>query len=307
MATVTPASSNEIADRLTALRLTSDARARALRVPLWSNFALVLLKLLTWAASGSVSILSEAFHSAADLIVTSFQLVFVRMAARPADEDHAYGHGKYENVSAAIEALIILTTAGFVISQALQHLAVPRPLTHIDAGIALMFLSAAVNVVVSRRLDTVARDEQSPALSAEAAQLRADVFTAGGVGLGLIAIRVTGISLIDPILSLVVAGLIIKAALDVTARAIVDLTDGRLPPQQEQLIRSLIERHAAVFSGYHKLRTRRSGGGEFIDFHLKMNGEIALRQAHDMSDAIVVDIKRAMPRAHVLIHLEPDR
>jgi cation diffusion facilitator family transporter len=289
-----------------ALRRTGEARVRALRAPLASNALLVILKLVVWIFSGSVSVLSEALHSGVDLIVTSLQLVSVRLATRPADADHAYGHGKFENIGAALEALFILATAGVVVGEAIQHIRFPTSIAHLDFGLGVMLLSAAVNVVVYRSLAKTATREQSPALQAEAAQLRADVWTAVGVAGGLLVIRITGVTLIDPIISLMIAGLIVKAAYEVSIRAFVDLTDGRLPEGQEALIRDIIERHHDIFAGYHKLRTRRSGGGEFIDFHLQMKGDMPLQQAHALSDTIVVDIKQTLPRAHVLIHLEPD-
>lgn len=289
-----------------ALALTGAARLRALRVPLASNALLVVLKLIVWLFTGSVSVLSEALHSGVDLVVTSLQLVSVRLAARPADADHAYGHGKYENIGAAFEALLILATAGVVVAEAIQRIRTTAPIAHLDLGVAVMLLSAVVNAFVSRRLARTAAAEQSPALAAEAAQLRADVWTAVGVAVALLAIRVTNVWLIDPIISLMIAGLIVKAAYDVSVRALVDLTDGRLPPEDEVQIRAIIDRHRDLYAGYHKVRTRRSGGGEFIDFHLQMKGEMPLQQAHDLSDLIVAAIKDAYPRAHVLIHLEPD-
>ena len=293
--------------RAAALGATASARTLALRTPLASNALLVIAKLIVWIVSGSVSVLSEAAHSLADLIVTGMQVVSVRLAARPADENHAYGHGKFENVSAGIEAVFILATGAFVLTQAIPHLIHPAAsFPRLDIGIAVMFGSAIVNLIVSARLRVTARREQSPALLAEAAQLSADVVTAAGVGAGLIAILLTGKTIIDPIISLLVAGLIAKSAFDVSARAFVDLTDGRLPPEEEALIREIIDEHRGIFVGYHKLRTRRSGGGEFIDFHLQMRGDMPLREAHDLSDAIVVAIKEALPRAHVLIHLEPE-
>ena len=280
---------------------------RALQIPLASNGLLVVVKLLVWLSSGAVSVLSEAVHSLADLVVTTMQVVSVRIAARPADEDHAYGHGKFENLSAALEALFILATGAFVVAQAIARLTHPAArIAQLDLGIVVMLGSAIINAVVARRLSATAHAEQSPALAAEAAQLQADVWTASGVGVALLVIRITGLTIIDPIISLVVAGLIFKAAFDVSARAFVDLTDGTLPPNEEALIRDIIEEHRAIFIGYHKLRTRRSGGGEFIDFHLQMRGDMPLKEAHDLSDTIVESIKDAMPRAHVLIHLESE-
>ena len=287
--------------------MTADARVLALRTPLASNALLVIAKVIVWVVSGSVSVLSEAAHSLADLLITTMQVITVRLAARPADENHAYGHGKFENVSAALEAIFILLTGAFVVAQSIPRLIHPAAsFPSLDVGIAVMFGSALVNLIVSMRLRVVARREQSPALLAEAAQLSADVITASGVGIGLVAIRMTGLTIIDPIISLLVAGLIAKSAFDVSVRAFVDLTDGRLPPEEEALIREIIDEHRGIFVGYHKLRTRRSGGGEFIDFHLQMRGDMPLKRAHDLSDEIVVAIKESLPRAHVLIHLEPE-
>jgi cation diffusion facilitator family transporter len=284
-----------------------DARLRALRLPFATNALLLAAKLAVWGVSGSVSVLSEAVHSAADLFMTTVQFFSVRAAARPADHDHAYGHGKYENISAALQAIFILGIAALIVVEALARLRSGASVAHLDLGIAVMLGSGLLNWFVSNRLARVAESERSPALAAQAAELRVDVWTAGGVAVILLAIKLTHLTILDPIFSLVVAGVIAHSAYDLTARAFVELTDQRLPPEDEERIREIIERHKDIFVSYHKLRTRRSGGGEFIDFHLQMPGGTPLKEAHDLSDTIVLDIKREMPRAHVLIHLEPDR
>ncbi|MBV8222952.1 MAG: cation transporter [Candidatus Eremiobacteraeota bacterium] len=276
-----------------------------LRLPLATNALLVIAKLGVWFASGSVSVLSEAVHSGADLFMTIVQFFSIRAAAQPADHDHAYGHGKYENISAALQALFILAIAALVVVEAVIRLRSGATIAHLDLGIAVMVASGVLNIFVSGRLARAAEREHSPALAAQATELRADVWTAGGVAIILFAIKMTGLTILDPIFSLVVAGVIAHSAYDLTARAFVELTDQRLPPEDEAMIREIIERHKDIFVSYHKLRTRRSGGGEFIDFHLQMPGGIPLKQAHDRSDTIVSDIKQTMPLAHVLIHLEP--
>ena len=282
-----------------------DLRLRVLRLPLATNALLVAGKLAVWMLSGSVSVLSEAVHSLADLFITVVQIFSVRAAARPADHDHAYGHGKYENLSAALQAVFILGIAALIVVEAIARLRSGATVAHLDLGITVMVVAGAVNLIVSSRLAAVAERERSPAIAAQASELRADVWTAGGVAITLLAIKFTGLTILDPIFSLVVAGVIAHSAYDLTARAFVELTDQRLPPEDEALIRQTIESHKDIFVSYHKLRTRRSGGGEFIDFHLQMPGGTPLKQAHDLSDVIVRDIKRTMPRAHVLIHLEP--
>jgi cation diffusion facilitator family transporter len=289
-----------------ALRRAGDVRLRALRLPFTSNIALVLLKFVVWFFTGSVSVLSEAVHSISDLFVTVIQIVAVRLATRPADRDHHYGHGKFENLSAALQGLFIAGIAAFVVTEAVNRLRSGYHIAHIDLGIGVMILSALVNTAVSVRTYYAAEREDSPALFAQASELRADVITAVGIAAGLTVIRFTGVWILDPIIALVVAGLILKSAYEVGMRAVYDLTDVRLPPRQEALIRAIIDRNKNLFASYHKLRTRGSGAGEFIDFHLQMPSSMPLKRAHDLSDKIVADIKQEMPRAHVLIHLEPE-
>lgn len=288
------------------MRRAGDLRLRALRLPLASNGSLIVVKFVVWLITGSVGVLSEAIHSMSDLIVTVVQVVAVRVASRPADSDHAYGHGKIENLSAALQGVFIAGIAGFVVYEAINRLQNGLHLAHIDFGIGVMLVSALINLAVSMRTFAAAEREDSPALHAQATELRADVITAVGIAIGLVLIRMTHLWIIDPIIALVVAGLILKSAYEVGMRAVYELTDVRLPARQEALIRSIIDHHRDLFVGYHKLRTRRSGAGEFIDFHLQMPSATPLKRAHDLSDQIVVDIKRQLPKAHVLIHLEPE-
>lgn len=303
----TPTKPTNPATRAEVLARMGDERTRALRLPLGTNALLLVAKFAVWLISGSVSVLSEAVHSGADLIVTIVQLVSVRAAAQPADEDHAYGHGKFENLAAALQAIFILGIAAVVVVEAIIRLRSGAAIAHLDLGIGVMIASGVVNIFVSRRVAECAAREGSPALAAQASELRADVWTALGVAATLLAIRITHFTILDPIFSLVVAGVIAHSAYDLTAGAFGELTDQRLPVADEERIREIIERHKELFVSYHKLRTRRSGGGEFIDFHLQMAAQLPLKEAHDMSDAIVADIKRELPRAHVLIHLEPER
>src|SRR5579863_3300378 len=237
--------------RAAALQLTADTRVDAMRAPLISVALLVVLKVAVWLASGSVSVLSDAVHSLADLVVSVVQIVSVRLAARPADENHAYGHGKFENLSAALVAIFIIVTGGYVVSQAILRLLNPvQRIQHVDIGIVVMFAAALLSVVLAIRLERVGRQEQSPGLLAQAAEFRIDVWMAAAVGIALIAIRYTGYTIIDPIMSLVVAGLIAKSAFEVSHRAFMDLTDGRLPKEQEELIREIIDEHSTLFISY---------------------------------------------------------
>src|SRR5215472_17156238 len=167
--TITPSRQARNSRRAAALRLTSDTRVAAMRVPIVSIALLVIIKVVVWLVSGSVSVLSDAVHSLADLVVSVVQLISVRLAARPADDNHAYGHGKFENLSAGLVAIIIVATGAFVVSQAIARLIVPvARIEHVDVGIIVMFASALLSVVLSVRLMAVGKQEQSPALLAQA-------------------------------------------------------------------------------------------------------------------------------------------
>jgi cation diffusion facilitator family transporter len=183
---------------------------------IYSNTTLVVLKLAVGITMMSVSVLSEAIHSMIDLIAAVIANYSVRKSAIPADKDHAYGHGKYENYAGVIEALLIFFAALLIIYEALQRLFSKAAVEFLWAGIAVMGISVVVNLLVSRQLMKVGKEEDSMALIADGMHLRTDVYTSLGVFLGLILIVVTGIEELDAIVAIGVAILIMKAAYGLT-------------------------------------------------------------------------------------------
>ncbi|MFA4860178.1 cation diffusion facilitator family transporter [Methanoregula sp.] len=274
-----------------------------------SNTGLVLMKFVVGFAIGSVSIISEAIHSSMDLIAAVIAFFSVRKSAEPPDAGHSFGHGKFEDVSGLIEALLIFVAAILIIREALIKLLghTPEELKPelLVAGIAVMGISALVNWYVSQRLMKVAKQTESIALESDAWHLRTDVYTSLGVFLGLILIRLTGITLFDPIFAIGVAIVIMKAAYDLTVRSFADLIDHSIPEKDEQQIKKIICEHANDYAGFHDLRTRRSGPEIFIEFHLVMPGEITVLQSHDFADHLEADLMLEYPRANVTIHIEP--
>jgi len=284
-------------------------KEKTARLSVISNTGLVLMKFVVGFAIGSVSIISEAIHSSMDLIAAVIAFFSVRKSAEPPDAQHEFGHGKFEDISGLIEALLIFVAAILIIRAALlkllgdsSELLKPELLIY---GIAVMGVSALVNWLVSQRLMKVAKQSESIALESDAWHLRTDVYTSLGVFSGLILIRLTGITLLDPLIAIGVAVVILKAAYDLTRRSFSDLIDHSIPPVDEARIRSIICEHASDYAGFHDLRTRRSGPDIFIEFHLVMPGTATVLQSHDLSDHLESDLNVEFPRAVITIHTEP--
>src|SRR5512137_549939 len=279
------------------------------RLSVISNTGLVLMKFIVGTAIGSVSIISEAIHSSMDLIAALIAFFSVRKSAEPPDAQHAFGHGKFEDISGLIEALLIFIAAILIIREAVIKL-LGEPSESFTPelliwGIAVMGISALVNWYVSNRLFKVAKLSESIALESDAWHLRTDVYTSLGVFIGLILIRLTGIAILDPLIAIGVAIVIMKAAYDLSRRSLSDLIDHSIPPPDEKRIQEIICDHASIYAGFHDLKTRRSGPEIFIEFHLVLPGDISVLQSHDLADHLESDLKTEFPRANITIHAEP--
>lgn len=284
-------------------------KEKTARLSIISNTGLVLLKFVVGIAIGSVSIISEAIHSSMDLVAAIIAFFAVRKSAEPPDPEHTFGHGKFEDISGLVEALLIFIAAILIIYESTKKLLGEEP-EHFTpellfAGIAVMGFSALVNWYVSSRLMKVAKQTDSIALESDAWHLRTDVFTSLGVFSGLILIRLTGITLFDPIFAIGVAIVIMKAAYDLTRRSLSDLMDQSLPIADEMRIKEIICEHARDYAGFHELRTRRAGPEIFINFHLVMPKDISVESAHDFEDHLESDLKLEYPRSTITIHVEP--
>ncbi|MEE8471858.1 MAG: cation diffusion facilitator family transporter [Dehalococcoidia bacterium] len=270
-----------------------------------SNSCLIALKLVVGVLTGSVSVIAEAVHSLLDLVAAIIAFFGIRMADQPPDEQHPFGHGKVENLSAVAEAGLILVAAGFVIYEAVNRLRTGARVELVEVGMAVMLVSVVVNIVVSRRLYRVARATDSVALEADARHLTVDIYTSAGVFLGLLAVRLTGLFILDPIIALGVAVIILKAAYDVTRKSFGGLLDEKLPPAEEGLVKASIMEHFGELLGFHELRTRKSGSMRYIDLHLVMVTGASLEEAHRLCDHLEADIMSKLPNASVTIHCEP--
>ena len=269
-----------------------------------SNTVLVILKLAVGLYAGTVSLISEAAHSAVDLVAALIAFYAVKKAVQPPDKEHAYGHGKFENLSSAVEALLIVVAAVWIIYESIQKFSHQMQPEFLEYGIVIMLVSILVNYYVSGRLMKVAKLTQSQALEADGLHLRADIWTSVGVLVGLAAIKLTGWVWLDPLIAIVVACIIFKAGYSMTIESARELTDMSLPPEDEETIEAIIRRHRLVI-GFHQLRTRRSGAYRLIDMHILLDRNMHLSQVHDICDQLERQIKEAFGMCDVIIHAEP--
>jgi cation diffusion facilitator family transporter len=270
-----------------------------------SNSILVALKLAVGIIMGSVSVISEGVHSAVDLLAAFIAFFSIRAAAKPADEEHEFGHGKIENISGTIEALLIFAAAAYIIYEAIDKFITGAKPEYLSVGTAIMAFSAVANFFVSRFLHKVAYRTDSVALEADAWHLTTDVYTSLGVFAGLIIVQITHWYILDPIIAIGVALLILRAAWNITMKSVKGLVDVRLPKVEEDIITASIMEHVGQLAGFHELRTRKSGSQRYIDLHLVLPKKVSLEEAHKLCDHLEEDIKSKLPEGNVTIHCEP--
>jgi len=270
-----------------------------------SNSLLVAVKVTVGVLGNSVSIIAEAVHSMNDLLAALITFAAVRKSAQPPDSNHRFGHGKFENLSGLIESALIVAAGIVIVAQAVRKILHPSPIHYLDLAMGVMLLSAGVNFVVSRILLRVARQTDSIAIETDGAHLLVDVYTSLGVMAGLAAIKLTGLVILDPILSIAIALYIIYLGSRLSVRAGKDLLDEQLPAEEVQAIEKIIGDRTHAIASFHKLATRKAGATRMIDVHIQVHGNESVRTAHDIITHIERDIEFRYPGARVMIHVEP--
>jgi len=270
-----------------------------------SNTFLIIFKISVGLLSGSVSILSEALHSGMDLMASTIAFFSVRVSGRPPDKTHPYGHGKVENLSAVIEAFLLLGAVVFILWEAIKKILTPEPIHQIELAIAVMLFSSVMNMIVSQLLSHVAKREDSIALEADALHLKADVYTSLGIALGLLIIYFTPWYILDPLIAMATALFILREALKLLNQALRPLLDSKLTEEEEQVIVAAIEQHRPHIHNYHDLKTRQSGSQRYVEFHLELDPALSIFEFEQISNQIERDIAFAM-NCHITttIHAE---
>jgi cation diffusion facilitator family transporter len=277
-----------------------------------SNSILVALKLLTGLLTGSISVLSEAAHSSMDLIASVIAWFAVRISARRPDEEHPFGHGKVEDISALAEALLIFVAAIWIIIEAVHKLLNPAPLETIGWGALVMLFSVMANIAISQMLFKVGKKTESPALIADAWHLRTDVYTSAGVFAGLALIWLGGIffpsiniNWVDPVAAILVAMLICQAALRLTIDAIKDLIDTSPPASELMWLATYLKGWYPTVRSIHRVRTRKSGAVRFIDLHVVVDPSMTVTESHRITEEMTTAIRNEMSGADLTVHIEP--
>jgi cation diffusion facilitator family transporter len=292
-------------DRGQAMNERRKTRAAALSIA--SNSALIALKLVAGIVTGSVAIITEAAHSAIDLLASVIAYFSVRKADEPADASHPYGHAKLENLAAAIEGMLILVGAGVIIYESVQRLVAGAHVESLGFGIAVVGLSALVNFGVSTHLYRQADATDSPALAGDAAHLRTDAWTSVGVVVGLTLVQVTGVVQLDSITALVVAGAIVASGVRLVTSSSRILVDEALPVDELNQVRdAIVAANAPEVLGFHALRARRAGSRRYVDMHVQFRAGTTLERAHALTHLLQNAIRERLRGADVLIHLEPE-
>ncbi len=287
-------------------KLTKSATAAGTaRLALFTVIGLFVFKVVVGVITNSISIWAQAVDSSLDIFAVVVTFLTVGFSDKPPDREHPFGHGKAEDIAAGIQTIFLFVAATLIIYSAIRHLIYGATIQLTEAGIAVMLVSMVVSILLSRHLFRVARATGSVALEANARNITGDIYSTAAVFVGLVVVRFTRMTIIDPILALMVSILILRATYRVGRIALEGLVDFRLPQADEQILMATILEHGGQLVDVHQVRTRRSGRHKYIDLHLVMPKGASVEEAHEMCDHLEDDIEKRLKNSNVTIHVEP--
>jgi cation diffusion facilitator family transporter len=263
------------------------------------------LKTAAYAITGSIGLLSDALESLANLVAALVALFALSVAARPADEEHTYGHTKAEYFSSGFEGLLIVAAAVGIVVAAVRRFIEPQPIEEPARGLATNALASAVNFATARVLLRVGKRHESITLEADAQHLMADVWTSLGVIVGVGAAVATGWHRLDAIVAIAVALNVLRSGFRLLDRSMHGLLDTSLPEETLVRIKEVLDAHSGAGVRYHALRTRQAGARRFISFHILVPGSWTVQRGHDLLEDIEERIRDVVPNSVVDTHLEP--
>ncbi len=271
-----------------------------------SNAVIILLKIVAGILSGSISIISEAIHSFSDFLASVLTFFAVSHSSEPADKEHPFGHGKYEDMSGFIEGGLIILAGLYIIYESVKKLIWGYNLEFNSMlGIYVMAFAVIANFIVSSYLFYVAKKADSVSLYADAEHLRTDIFSSLGVLIGLILIKITGIVILDPIIAIIVAIIIIKAGYSISKETLNNLLDGSLPEEDMKKIESILDNNISI-KGYKDLKTRKVGQCKDIEITIFFEPNLTIAQCHKICDEIEEEIAKSFTNITIIIHPEPE-
>ena len=255
--------------------------------------------------TGSVGLLSDAIESFVNLAGALMALWMLTLAALPADEDHAHGHGKAEYFSSAFEGFLILMAALSIGYTAIVRLLNPQPLEAVWVGLVVSVIASVINFATARILMAAGKKNNSITLEADAHHLMTDVWTSFGVIVGVALVSLTGWLWLDPAIALLVAANIVWTGYQLMRRSAAGLMDISLPADKLEIIEYRLDSYRQQGLAFHALRTRQAGGRAFVTLHVLVPGDWSVQQGHDWAERIEADIRLALPHTHITTHLEP--
>jgi len=266
--------------------------------------ATIALKTAAYVMTGSVGLLSDAVESLVNLVGAIMALAMLTVAARPADEDHTYGHSKAEYFSSGVEGTLILFAAVSIGVAAVLRFLAPQPIEQVGVGIAVSFVASAINLAVALVLRRAGKQHHSITLEANAQHLLTDVWTSVGVVVGVGAVVATGWLRLDPIVAMLVAVNIVWTGSRIVQRSVLGLMDTVLPAGELAGVRAVLDNYLKDGVEYHALRTRQSGARRFVSVHVLVPGAWTVHRGHELLEDIEARIRAAVPNVTVLTHLE---
>lgn len=267
--------------------------------------ATMVLKTVAYLVTDSIGLLSDALESGVNLASALLATMVLRLAAQPPDEEHAYGHEKAEYFSSAVEGALITVASATVTFVAVRRILEPQPLQLLNLGLGISLLAACVNWFVARMFLKIGREERSMTLEAGGQHLMTDVWTSVGVLMGLTAVAVTGLEVLDPLIGLVVAAHIFRTGFRLVRNSMLGLMDTALPAPELKSIEEALGKYASQGVRYHALRTRQAGAHCFVSAHIQVPGSWSVQRGHDLLEKIERDIRHIVPSSRVFTHLEP--
>lgn len=292
----------------------SEAIAAASEKPSLTRFAwlsiaaaitTIAMKWIAYMVTGSVGLLSDAVESVVNLLGATMALGMLTIAARPADDDHEFGHTKAEYFSSAVEGILILVAAAGIAYTAIERLMNPRPLEQVGVGLVVSIAASAVNFSVARILMSAGKKYRSITLEADANHLMTDVWTSAGVIVGIGLMALTGWQLIDPIVGLIVAANIVWTGLGLVRRSIDGLMDISLPDHERETVEAIMEKYRQKKVEFHALRTRQSASKRFLSVHMLVPGDWTVHDAHHLAESFEGEVRAELGDAVIVTHLEP--
>lgn len=272
-----------------------------------SNAVIIILKFIAGILSGSISIISEAIHSLSDFLASILTFFAVSRSSEPADKDHPFGHGKYEDLSGFLEGCLIIFAAFYIIYEAGKKLFLGQNFeVETTLGIAVMLFAVITNYFVSTYLFQVAKSTNSVSLYADAQHLRTDIYSSVGVLIGLLLIKYTGIQILDPIIALLVAVIILKTGFSISKETLNNLLDGSLPADDINQIEEIIKNYEGCIIGCKNIKGRRVGPEKDIELTLFFPKKMTIQECHNICDEIEDLIQHKLGSSSIIIHAEPE-